>query len=137
MTKILIVEDNDINRDMLARRLRRYGFSICVAVDGPTGIAMASQEMPDIILMDIVLRDMDGWEATRLIKANPQTAHIPIVALTAQAQENAREISLRAGCREFDTMPVDLLRLLEKIRDCLADATEGTRASPPSDNASQ
>ena len=136
MTKILIVEDNDMNRDMLARRLQRYGFAVCVAVDGPTGIAMASQQMPDLILMDISLGDMNGWEATRLINANPHTARIPVVALTAQAHENAREISLKAGCREFDTMPVDLLRLMEKIRACLADTTEAP-ASPPSHNARQ
>ena len=120
MTKILIVEDNEMNRDMLGRRLQRQGFTIVFAVDGPGGVAMASQEMPDLILMDVALGDMDGWEATRLIKANPQTAAIPVIALTAHALATARETSVKAGCMEFDTKPVDLPRLLGKINHCLA-----------------
>jgi CheY-like chemotaxis protein len=122
MTKILIVEDNEMNRDMLARRLQRYGFNVCIAVDGPSGVSMAKQEKPDLILMDIALGDMDGWEATALIKANAQTAKIPIIALTALAHDSARAMSLKVGCQEFETKPVDMLRLLEKIHVCLAQA---------------
>jgi CheY-like chemotaxis protein len=122
MTKILIVEDNEMNRDMLGRRLQRQGFTIVFAVDGPGGVAMANQELPDIILMDVALGDMDGWEATRLIKANPRTASIPIIALTAHALATARETSVKVGCMEFDTKPVDLPRLLGKINHCLAAA---------------
>jgi two-component system cell cycle response regulator DivK len=128
MTKILIVEDNEMNRDMLARRLQRYGFAVCLAVDGPGGVSTASQQMPDLILMDIALGDMDGWEATRLIKADPQTARIPVIALTAHAHESARETSLKSGCQEFETKPVDMLRLLEKIHACLAAARGPLRA---------
>lgn len=119
MTKILLVEDNEENRDMLGRRLQRQGFSICFAVDGPTGVTMAAQEMPDLILMDIALGDMDGWEATRRIKGNPGTAMIPVIALTAHALATDRERSFAAGCAEYDTKPVDLSRLLGKIRACL------------------
>ena len=121
MTKILLVEDNEMNRDMLGRRLTRQGFTVCFAVDGPMGVKMASEELPDLILMDVALGDdMDGWEATRLIKANPQTAAIPIIALTAHALASARETSVQVGCSEFDTKPVDLPRLLGKINHCLA-----------------
>jgi len=120
MTKILLVEDNEMNRDMLGRRLTRQGFAVCFAVDGPSGVKMASAEMPDLILMDVALGDMDGWEATRLIKANPQTASIPIIALTAHALASDRETSVKVGCSEFDTKPVDLPRLLGKISHCLA-----------------
>src|ERR1700688_452844 len=119
MTKILLVEDNEMNRDMLGRRLTRQGFTVCFAVDGPSGVNMAAAEMPDLILMDVALGDMDGWEATRLIKANPQTAAIPIIALTAHALASARETSVHVGCSEFDTKPVDLPRLLDKITHCL------------------
>ncbi len=120
MTKILLVEDNEMNRDMLGRRLTRQGFTVCFAVDGPSGVKMAAAEMPDLILMDVALGDMDGWEATRLIKANPQTASIPIIALTAHALASDRETSVKVGCSEFDTKPVDLPRLLGKIGHCLA-----------------
>jgi CheY-like chemotaxis protein len=119
MTKILLVEDNEMNRDMLGRRLTRQGFTVCFAVDGPSGVKLAAAEMPDLILMDVALGDMDGWEATRLIKANPQTAAIPIIALTAHALASARETSVHVGCSEFDTKPVDLPRLLGKINHCL------------------
>ena len=119
MTKVLLVEDNEMNRDMLGRRLQRQGFTMCFAVDGPQGVAMAGQEMPDIILMDVALGEMDGWEATRLIKANPQTAAIPVIALTAHAMATDRETSVKAGCSEYDTKPVDLPRLLSKIQNCL------------------
>ena len=125
MTKILLVEDNEENRDMLGRRLQRQGFAVCFAVDGPSGVAMAVREAPDLILMDIALGDMDGWEATRQIKDNPQTATIPVIALTAHALATDRERSFEVGCAEYDTKPVDLARLVEKIRACLP-----SRAAP-------
>ena len=120
MIKILLVEDNEMNRDMLGRRLQRNGFAVCFAVDGPSGVSSAGSEMPDLILMDVALGEMDGWEATRLIKANPQTAQIPIIALTAHALASDRETSVKIGCADFDTKPVDLPRLLAKIKSCLA-----------------
>jgi CheY-like chemotaxis protein/nitrogen-specific signal transduction histidine kinase len=115
MHKILLVEDNEMNRDMLRRRLQRLGFSICCAHDGAAGVAMAVSENPDLILMDIALGEMDGWEATQLIKANPATAAIPIIALTAHALASDRAKSVEVGCSDFDTKPVDLQRLLRKI----------------------
>jgi two-component system, cell cycle response regulator DivK len=120
MTKILLVEDNEMNRDMLGRRLQRHGFTVCFAVDGPSGVSMARDEVPDLILMDVALGDMDGWEATRRIKANPWTAEIPIIALTAHALASDRAKSVEVGCVEFDTKPVDLPRLLGKIAACLS-----------------
>jgi CheY-like chemotaxis protein len=117
--KILLVEDNAANRDMLTRRLERHGFEVRSAVDGASGVAMAATEMPDVILMDVALGAMDGWEATRLIKARATTAKIPIIALTAHALATDREQSVEVGCADFDTKPVDLTRLLEKIRACL------------------
>jgi CheY-like chemotaxis protein len=117
--KILLVEDNEINREMLARRLQRYGFSLCSAADGVTGVKMAASEMPDLILMDVALGEMDGWEATQLIRANPATAAIPIIALTAHALASDREKSVEVGCSDFDTKPVDMVRLLGKIRALL------------------
>jgi CheY-like chemotaxis protein len=128
MTKILLVEDNEMNRDMLGRRLQRHGFAVCFAVDGPSGVSMAADEVPDLILMDVALGDMDGWEATRRIKTNPRTAAIPIIALTAHALASDRDKSVEVGCAEFDTKPVDLPRLLGKINSCLA-AARATR--PP------
>jgi CheY-like chemotaxis protein len=122
MTKILLIEDNEMNRDMLGRRLQRQGFAVCFAIDGPSGVKMAADESPDLILMDVALGDMDGWEATRLIKANPDTRRIPIIALTAHALASDRDTSIKVGCADFDTKPVDLPRLLGKIRGCLADA---------------
>ena len=122
MIKILLVEDNEMNRDMLGRRLQRQGFAVCFAIDGPSGVKMAADESPDLILMDVALGDMDGWEATRLIKANPDTRRIPIIALTAHALASDRDTSIKVGCADFDTKPVDLPRLLGKIRGCLADA---------------
>jgi CheY-like chemotaxis protein len=121
-TKILLVEDNLANRDMLMRRLERHGFEVRSAVDGASGVAMAATEMPDIILMDVALGAMDGWEATRLIKARPTTSEIPIIALTAHALATDRDKSVEVGCADFDTKPVDLARLLEKIRACLPKA---------------
>jgi CheY-like chemotaxis protein len=117
--KILLVEDSPANRDMLTRRLERRGFRVCCAPDGPSGVAMAATENPDLILMDIALGAMDGWEATRLIKSNPKTADIPIIALTAHALATDRDKSFKVGCSDFDTKPVDLTRLLGKIQACL------------------
>jgi CheY-like chemotaxis protein len=119
-TKILLVEDSLPNRDMLTRRLVRHGFAVCCAVDGPSGVAMSVAEMPDVILMDVALGAMDGWEATRRIKADQRTANIPIIALTAHALATDRDKSVAVGCADFDTKPVDLARLLGKIRGCLA-----------------
>jgi CheY-like chemotaxis protein len=121
MHKILLVEDNEMNRDMLTRRLQRHGFSVCCACDGAEGVAMAATEMPDLILMDVALGAMDGWEATHLIKARPTTASIPISALTAHALASDRAKSVEVGCSDFDTKPVDLQRLLGKIRALLPD----------------
>ena len=120
LTKILLVEDSDANRDMLTRRLERRGFRVCGAADGPTGVAMAASEIPDLILMDVALGAMDGWEATRRIKANSKTGNIPIIALTAHALATDRDKSVEVGCSDFDTKPVDLLRLLGKVEKCLA-----------------
>lgn len=117
--KVLLVEDSLPNRDMLTRRLERRGFTVCSAADGPSGVAMAASEMPDVILMDVALGAMDGWEATRLIKANPQTSDIPIIALTAHALATDRDRSVEVGCADFDTKPVDLARLLGKIQATL------------------
>jgi CheY-like chemotaxis protein len=119
---ILLVEDNEMNRDMLGRRLQRHGFVVRFAVDGPSGIAVAGSERPDLILMDVALGEMDGWEATRQIKGNPATAEIPVIALTAHALATDRERSVEVGCVDFDTKPVDLPRLLGKINACLARA---------------
>ena len=119
-TKILLVEDSLANRDMLTRRLERRGFAVCSAADGPTGVAMSVAEAPDVILMDVALGAMDGWEATRLIKADPRTADIPVIALTAHALATDRDKSVEVGCSDFDTKPVDLTRLLGKISACVA-----------------
>jgi two-component system cell cycle response regulator DivK len=116
MPKILLIEDNEMNRDMLSRRLIRNGFEIVSAVDGQQGVAMATSEKPDVILMDMSLPVMDGWEATRRIKADPATRTIPVIALTASVLVEDREKALAAGCDDFDTKPVDLPRLLEKIK---------------------
>src|ERR1700690_3927579 len=119
MHKILLVEDNEMNRDMLTRRLQRHGFSVCCAHDGAAGVEMAASEHPGLILMDVALGDMDGWEATLLIKANPVTSAIPIIALTAHALASDRAKSVEVGCSDFDTKPVDMQRLLGKIRALL------------------
>jgi CheY-like chemotaxis protein len=123
MYKILLVEDNLTNREMLTRRLVRQGFDVCCACDGAAGVAMALSEMPDLILMDVALGEMDGWEATLLIKANPVTAAIPIIALTAHALASDRDRSVVVGCCDFDTKPVDMQRLLGKIRAWLPAAS--------------
>jgi CheY-like chemotaxis protein len=114
--KVLYVEDNDDNIFVLKNRLGRAGFTVVIATDGIQGVAMAASEQPDIILMDLSLPVLDGWEATRRIKAGPETRHIPVIALTAHAMIGDREKALAAGCDDFDTKPVELPRLLEKIR---------------------
>jgi CheY-like chemotaxis protein len=115
MARILLVEDNEMNRDMLSRRLEKRGHSILIAVDGAVGVELAKKEKPDLILMDISLPVMDGWEATRLIKADPALSAIPIIALTAHAMVSDRDKALAAGCNDFDTKPVELPRLMGKI----------------------
>lgn len=116
MTKVLYVEDNDDNIFVLKSRLTRAGFTVIVASDGAQGVAMAASEQPDLILMDLSLPVLDGWEATRRIKAAPETKHIPVIAITAHAMTGDREKALAAGCDDFDTKPIELPRLLEKIR---------------------
>jgi two-component system, cell cycle response regulator DivK len=115
VAKILLVEDNEMNRDMLSRRLERKGYQIVMAVDGGAGVEMATSEAPDLILMDMSLPVLNGWEATRQIKANPATQSIPVIALTAHAMATDRERALEAGCEDYDTKPIELPRLLEKI----------------------
>ena len=112
---ILLCEDNDLSRDMLSRRLRRKGYGVILATDGSEGLSMAQQHKPDIILMDLSLPDMDGWEATRRLKSKDDTKNIPVIALTAHAMSGDREKALEAGCDDYDTKPVDLRRLLTKI----------------------
>ena len=120
MPKILLVEDNEMNRDMLSRRLERKGFSVVLAVDGQGGVTMAQTHAPDLVLMDMSLPVLDGWEATRRIKASADTRNIPIIALTAHAMSSDRDKALEAGCDDYDTKPVDLTRLLVKIQTLLA-----------------
>jgi CheY-like chemotaxis protein len=120
MAKILLVEDNEMNRDMLSRRLERRGHQIAIAVNGEEAIAKARAELPEVILMDMSLPVIDGWEATRRIKAAPATRAIPVIALTAHAMSDDREKALAAGCDDYDTKPVDLPRLLDKISGLLA-----------------
>lgn len=115
MSKILLVEDNEMNRDMLSRRLERKGFDVVLAVDGQAGVDMASSSSPDLILMDLSLPVMDGWEATRRIKADPATQTIPVIALTAHAMKEDEQKAREAGCDDYDTKPVNLSRLLEKM----------------------
>jgi two-component system cell cycle response regulator DivK len=119
MTKILLVEDNEMNRDMLSRRLQKQGYEVVMAVDGEEGVAKAQSEAPALILMDMSLPGIDGWEATRRLKAAPQTQNIPVIALTAHAMSDDREKALAAGCDDFDTKPVELARLLSKIQALL------------------
>ncbi len=119
MSKILLVEDNEMNRDMLTRRLERKGFEIVIAIDGQAGVDMASSSKPDIILMDLSLPVMDGWEATRQIKADPATQGIPVIALTAHAMAGDEKKARAAGCDDYDTKPIDLKRLLGKIENLL------------------
>jgi len=119
MPKILLIEDNEMNRDMLSRRLIKRGYEVAIALDGEQGVAMARKEPPALILMDMSLPGLDGWEATRQLKAMPETRSIPVIALTAHAMAGDREKATAAGCDDFDTKPVELPRLLEKIEALL------------------
>jgi CheY-like chemotaxis protein len=123
MPKILLVEDNEMNRDMLSRRLERKGYAVVIAVDGQQGVDMTYSETPDLILMDMSLPVIDGWEATRRLKADDKTKAIPVIALTAHAMSGDREKALEAGADEYDTKPVDLPRLLTKIQGLLEKKT--------------
>jgi CheY-like chemotaxis protein len=123
MTKILLVEDNEENRDMLSRRLARRGYKVVIAMDGEQGVTMAQSEVPDLILMDMDLPVLNGWEATRQLKAASATQAIPIIALTAHAMVGDRKKALEAGCDDYDTKPVEFLRLLEKIEAFLGKET--------------
>jgi CheY-like chemotaxis protein len=129
MAKILLVEDNEMNRDMLSRRLERKGFVVLIAPDGGVGVSRARTEAPDLILMDMSLPVIDGWEATRILKADPATAKIPIIALTAHAMAEDRAKAMGAGCDDFDTKPVELPRLLGKI-DAMLKNPPGAAAGP-------
>jgi len=119
MSKILLVEDNEMNRDMLSRRLQKNGYDVIIAVDGEEGLAKAQSEAPNLILMDMSLPGIDGWEATRRLKASADTRAIPVIALTAHAMTDDRDRALAAGCDDFDTKPVELPRLLAKIEQWL------------------
>jgi two-component system cell cycle response regulator DivK len=119
LSKILLVEDNEMNRDMLTRRLQRRGYEVVIAVDGAQGLAMAQSESPALILMDISLPVLDGWEATRRLKMAPETKSIPVIALTAHAMSGDRERCIEAGCDDFDTKPVEIARLVGKIETLL------------------
>lgn len=116
MNRILVVEDNEMNRNMICRRLERRGFEVSFAVDGLSGVTAAETEIPNLILMDLSLPIMDGWEATRRIKAQPQTRHIPVIALTAHETDEERVKAVEAGCDDYETKPVDIDRLVEKIK---------------------
>ena len=124
MTTILLVEDNEMNREMLSRRLERRGYKVLIATDGETSISMAQANAPDLILMDMSLPVVDGWEATRRMKADRALQHIPVIALTAHAMANDRDKALEAGCDDYDTKPIDLSRLLGKIENLLHVAAE-------------
>jgi two-component system cell cycle response regulator DivK len=119
MPKILLVEDNEMNRDMLSRRLRRNGYVVAMAMDGQSALEMSQSEAPDLILMDIGLPVLDGWEATRRLKADLATRHIPVIALTAHAMSSDREKAFDAGCDDYETKPIELPRLLAKIEGLL------------------
>lgn len=121
MPKILLVEDNEMNRDMLSRRLTRRGLEVLIAADGAEGIAMATAEQPDLILMDMSLPVLDGWEATRLLKAAADTQSIPVIALTAHAMTGDQQKCLAAGCDDYDTKPVEFVRLMGKIQALLGE----------------
>jgi len=122
MTRILLVEDNEMNRDMLSRRLERKGYQVVLAVDGQAGVDMALSEAPDLVLMDMSLPVLDGWEATRRLKGDPATRHIPVIALTAHAMSSDRDKALDAGCDDYDTKPIELSRLLGKLQALLGGA---------------
>lgn len=120
MPSVLLVEDNEMNRDMLSRRLARKGYEVVLACDGQAGVDMAATEAPDLILMDMSLPVLDGWEATRRLKANESTRHVPVIALTAHAMSGDRDRAIEAGCNDYDTKPIDLARLLGKVETLLA-----------------
>jgi two-component system cell cycle response regulator DivK len=124
MAKILLVEDNEMNRDMLSRRLERRGYQILIAIDGEQGVSVACAEVPDLILMDMSLPVLDGWEATRKLKSIPKTQAIPIIALTAHAMAGDREKCMEAGCDDYDTKPVEFPRLMSKIQTFLGKEVE-------------
>lgn len=119
MATILLVEDNEMNRDMLSRRLSRKGYRILIAENGESGVALATSEHPDLVLMDMSLPVLDGWEATRRIKSDPATRRIPVIALTAHAMEDDRQKAMESGCDDYDTKPVELPRLIDKIERLL------------------
>jgi CheY-like chemotaxis protein len=119
MARILLVEDNEMNRDMLSRRLQRKGHEVLIAVDGEAGVQMAASERPDLILMDMSLPSVDGWEATRRIKGQPETASIPVIALTAHVMTGDRDKAIEAGCDDYDSKPIDFERLLGKMQALL------------------
>ncbi len=120
MPRILLVEDNEMNRDMLSRRLQRKGFEVLIAVDGEQGLTLASTTAPDLVLMDMSLPKMDGWEVTRRLKADPATHQLPIIALTAHAMAGDRDKCLAAGCDDYDTKPIEFSRLLDKVQTLLS-----------------
>ncbi|MDQ3242911.1 MAG: response regulator [Gemmatimonadota bacterium] len=127
MPRILLVEDNEMNRDMLSRRLQRRGYEVIIAVDGQLGVAMAQSEAPDLILMDMSLPVIDGWEATRTLKAGAETKRIPVIALTAHAMSTDRDRALEAGCDDYDTKPIELSRLLEKMEALLGGSNKASQ----------
>jgi two-component system cell cycle response regulator DivK len=130
MAKILLVEDNEMNRDMLMRRLQRKGYQVVLALDGRSGVEMTQAQAPDLVLMDMSLPVLDGWEATRRLKADAATRHIPVIALTAHAMSSDREKALEAGCDDYDTKPVELARLLAKIEALLSGAKMDSAGKP-------
>jgi two-component system cell cycle response regulator DivK len=125
MNRILLVEDNEMNRDMLSRRLERKGFEVLIAVDGQEGVNMARSETPDLILMDMSLPVMDGWEAVRTLKDDPETKPIPVLGLSAHAMTPDRDKAINAGCDDYDTKPVDIKRLMGKIKELLGQDNAG------------
>jgi CheY-like chemotaxis protein len=130
MAKILLVEDNEMNRDMLSRRLMRKGYAVVLAMDGQSGVEMARTQAPDLVLMDMSLPVLDGWEATRRLKADATTQRIPVIALTAHAMSSDREKALEAGCDDYDTKPVELPRLLGKIEALLSGGGAASAENP-------
>ena len=126
MRRVLLVEDNEMNRDMLSRRLQRRGYEVIIALDGQQGVQMAQSRSPDVVLMDMSLPVMDGWEATRTLKSSPETRNIPVIALTAHAMSTDREKAMEAGCDDYDTKPIELTRLIAKIESLIARFTSDT-----------
>ena len=131
MAKLLLVEDNEMNRDMLSRRLQRRGYEVLIAVDGQMGIDMAKANAPDLILMDMSLPVMDGWEATRKLKTFEETRNIPVIALTAHAMSTDRDKAIEAGCDDYDTKPIELTRLLGKMEALIPHASASVTEPKP------